>query len=285
MIVGGPNTRSDFHVEEGEEWFLQLKGSMLLQIVDGEEFRNVVIGEGETFLLPGGIPHSPQRYPDSFGLVIERRRLQGELDGLRWYCPACNSILHQQFFVCQDLGSQLGGVITDYYADVEKRTCEKCHAVDLRPEPINSAHEAVLKDETLCKSMGWQKRIVPDVIRSKSIDKDIYPDPRSLFQIVKNLVSPSCTSLFGEDAEFQIKVRTGVSSWVPRDVDEKMEIWLYQIMGASSIIHTIDGSDARTELELLAGQCFLCPAVKFMQWSQESLKSKCLFLASKKGVH
>lgn len=37
----------------------------------------------QIFLLPAGVPHSPQRFADTVGLVIERRRLETELDGLR----------------------------------------------------------------------------------------------------------------------------------------------------------------------------------------------------------
>ncbi|XP_040080638.1 3-hydroxyanthranilate 3,4-dioxygenase isoform X3 [Oryx dammah] len=85
MFVGGPNTRKDYHIEEGEEVFYQLEGDMLLRVLERGKHRDVVIRQGEIFLLPAGVPHSPQRFANTVGLVIERRRLKTELDGLRFF--------------------------------------------------------------------------------------------------------------------------------------------------------------------------------------------------------
>ena len=50
----------------------------------------VPIREGEMFLLPPRIPHNPVRDANTIGLVIERKRREGELDGLLWFCEKCN---------------------------------------------------------------------------------------------------------------------------------------------------------------------------------------------------
>ncbi len=86
MVVGGPNARSDFHVDPGEEFFYQLEGNMVLKTVQEGRIVDVPIREGEIFLLPANLPHSPQRQANTVGVVIERRRRPGEKDGLQWYC-------------------------------------------------------------------------------------------------------------------------------------------------------------------------------------------------------
>src|SRR5690606_220140 len=91
MVVGGPNARTDFHLDEGPEWFYQLEGEMVLRVqerVEGgpDSLREIPIRAGEVFLLPAGVPHSPQRMAGGVGLVIERKRLAHERDGLLWYC-------------------------------------------------------------------------------------------------------------------------------------------------------------------------------------------------------
>ena len=126
MVVGGPNQRKDFHVEDGEEFFYQIEGDMVLRIMEEEGPREIPIREGEIFLLPAGIPHSPQRPAGTVGLVLERQRKEGELDHLRWYCEGCGEILHDASFQLQDLGAQLKPVIEMFNADERLRTCGSC---------------------------------------------------------------------------------------------------------------------------------------------------------------
>ncbi|XP_067681901.1 3-hydroxyanthranilate 3,4-dioxygenase-like [Haliotis asinina] len=126
FYVGGPNQRKDYHIEEGEELFYMLKGDMCLKVVEKGVHRDVHIRQGEIFLLPGRIAHSPQRQENTVGLVIERERFQEEKDGLRYYVedegkPTLQS-LYEQWFYCEDLGTQLGPVIKAYFASEQHKT-------------------------------------------------------------------------------------------------------------------------------------------------------------------
>ena len=89
MVVGGPNSRKDFHVDPGEEFFYQLEGGITLATMQDGKRVDIPIGEGEIFLLPPGMPHSPRRPANTVGLVIERTRRPGERDGFQWYCENC----------------------------------------------------------------------------------------------------------------------------------------------------------------------------------------------------
>lgn len=137
MLVAGPNSRTDYHVELGEEWFYQLEGAMVLKVVEDGEFHDVPINEGDTFCLPASIPHCPIRYPDSIGIVVERQRKPGELDALQWYCQneSCRKLMYRKQFFCADLEKDLPPIIHDYYSDVSKRTCSACGFVENPPNP------------------------------------------------------------------------------------------------------------------------------------------------------
>ncbi|KAJ3309560.1 3-hydroxyanthranilic acid dioxygenase [Boothiomyces sp. JEL0838] len=127
MALGGPNLRTDYHVNPTEEYFYQYKGDMLLKIVHEGEFKDLPIKEGEMFLLPANIPHNPCRFKDTIGIVIEVKRPEGKNDSLRWYCEACKEIVYQESFYCTNLGVQLKPVIEKYANDVSLRTCKCGH--------------------------------------------------------------------------------------------------------------------------------------------------------------
>ena len=129
MVVGGPNRRKDFHVEDGEEFFYQIEGDIVVRIIEDGQPKDIPVREGEIFLLPPHVPHSPQRPENTVGMVIERTRKEGELDHLRWYCESCREVLHDAAFQLEDLGSQLKPIIEDFYADESLRTCKPCGAV------------------------------------------------------------------------------------------------------------------------------------------------------------
>jgi 3-hydroxyanthranilate 3,4-dioxygenase len=129
MVVGGPNSRSDFHIDPGEEFFYQLEGDMLLKTVQAGRIVDITIRAGEIFLLPANVPHSPQRFADTVGLVVERRRQPGEQDGLRWYCEHCNHKLYEEFFELTNIETQFPPVFQRYYESLAHRTCGKCGQV------------------------------------------------------------------------------------------------------------------------------------------------------------
>ena len=122
MFVGGPNQREDYHIEEGEELFYQIKGDMCVKILENGAHRDVHIKQGELFILPGRIPHSPQRTANSIGLVIERKRAAHEIDGVRWFVPNSSSPLYEKWFHCKDLGVELVPLIKKFFASEEYRT-------------------------------------------------------------------------------------------------------------------------------------------------------------------
>ncbi len=128
MVVGGPNARKDFHYNEGEEFFYQIEGDMQLPIIEDGQVRTIDIKEGEIFLLPPKVPHSPQRGANTIGLVIERQRTEEELDACIWYCDnkECNNELYRSDFHLGNIVEQLPKLMQAFYDDEALRTCNKC---------------------------------------------------------------------------------------------------------------------------------------------------------------
>jgi 3-hydroxyanthranilate 3,4-dioxygenase len=106
MVVGGPNARQDYHDDPGEEFFYQL--------------------EGEVLLLPAHVPHSPQRFADTVGLVVERKRRAGEADGFLWYCDRCDARLYSEYLQLTDIETQLPPVFERFWSNPEHTVCRAC---------------------------------------------------------------------------------------------------------------------------------------------------------------
>lgn len=136
MVVGGPNARKDFHIDPAEEFFYQLEGDMVLRIVESGLIRELPIRAGDIFLLPPGVPHSPQRSAGSVGLVIERQRRAGELDGLQWYCEHCSTLLYQEYFPLTDIETQFPPVFARFFDSVAHRTCRQCGQLMAAPVQV-----------------------------------------------------------------------------------------------------------------------------------------------------
>ena len=126
-VVGGPNQRTDFHDDPYEEFFYQLKGNMRLRVIEDGKPGEIAIDEGGIFLLPPHVRHSPQRpEPGSVGLVIERTRPAGVIDGFEWYCPACHALVHRVEVQLRSIVDDLPPLFNAFYASPDLRTCKAC---------------------------------------------------------------------------------------------------------------------------------------------------------------
>ena len=127
MVVGGPNARTDYHINSGEEFFYQVEGDIVLKVIEDDRPVDVAIKEGDLFLLPPRVPHSPRRPAHTVGLVIERQRQQGELDGFEWHCEKCGHKLYEEYFHLTDIVKQFPPIFERFYGS-DKTTCSECGA-------------------------------------------------------------------------------------------------------------------------------------------------------------
>ena len=129
MIVAGPNARKDYHYNETEELFYQIEGDINVRIQENGKAVDIPIREGEMFLLPARVPHSPMRSEGSIGLVIELKRSESDKDGLMWFCDNCNTKLHDTYFKLNNIEKDFLPRFKEFYGSEEMRTCPNCGSV------------------------------------------------------------------------------------------------------------------------------------------------------------
>jgi 3-hydroxyanthranilate 3,4-dioxygenase len=136
QVVGGPNQRVDFHDDPVEEFFYQLKGDMILKVVVDGRIEDVRIREGDVFMLPAHVRHSPQRpVAGSVGLVVEGARAPAAKDGFEWFCFSCGGLVHRIEVAVKNIVTDLPPLYTAFYADETARTCPSCGTVHPGRQP------------------------------------------------------------------------------------------------------------------------------------------------------
>ena len=129
MIVAGPNARKDYHYNETEELFYQIEGDINVRIQEDGKAVDIPVREGEMFLLPAKVPHSPMRSEGSIGLVVELKRTSDEKDGLMWFCDNCNTKLHEDYFKLTNIEKDFLPRFKNFYESEKLRKCPNCEAV------------------------------------------------------------------------------------------------------------------------------------------------------------
>lgn len=130
QVIGGPNQRVDFHDDPVEEFFYQLKGDMVLKVIEDGKIIDIPIREGEVFLLPGHVRHSPQRPVEgSIGLVVEGHRSRGQKDGFEWYCFECGERVYRVEVEVRNIVEDLPPLYDAFYGDETLRRCPRCNTL------------------------------------------------------------------------------------------------------------------------------------------------------------
>jgi 3-hydroxyanthranilate 3,4-dioxygenase len=135
MVIGGPNARNDFHKVDSEEFFIQLKGDIVLKTWEDGRIVDHLIREGETFFIPANVPHAPCRPADTLGLVVERRRPEGEIEHQIFYCENCGHLVHDEAFDCKDIVVHFRDAMEAFWTDDSKNKCGKCGTRVTKPGP------------------------------------------------------------------------------------------------------------------------------------------------------
>jgi len=131
FVVAGPNQRTDFHVDPFEEYFHQFRGSASLLVADRGKIERVVLKEGDIFLLPANVRHSPQRpQADSLCMVIERHRGPEDIDAFEWYCAGCGTQVARRELSLKKIDEDLPKAFATFYETSDAdRTCPNCGSV------------------------------------------------------------------------------------------------------------------------------------------------------------
>ncbi|XP_065609399.1 3-hydroxyanthranilate 3,4-dioxygenase isoform X2 [Cyrtonyx montezumae] len=209
--------------------FYQVKGDMCLKIIENRKHKDIVIREGEMFLLPARIPHSPQRYADTVGLVIERQRQKTEMDGLRYYVGTSTNVLFERWFHCEDLGTQLAPIIQEFFNSRQYKTGKPNPDELLKEMPFPLNCTSVMEPFSF---QGWLNDHRGEINQKQSLN------------------------VFGDTFETEV---VAYGPGTNEKSKKNSDIWIWQLEGTSTVI--MDGKTltlAAGDSLLVRAQCSYC---------------------------
>ena len=135
FVARGREYRSEFHINPSDEVMYPVKGDLRLHDRNEQGKEEIAeVPEGSVIYTPAGTPHSPRFAPDAYLLVVERKRRPGEVDRFQWFCPKCDSLLHEVQAVVDDYKKDpVSKAYQQFFDSEEARTCKKCGNVMPKP--------------------------------------------------------------------------------------------------------------------------------------------------------
>lgn len=135
MVVGGPNARKDYHVNETSEFFYQVQGDITVGIIhpDTGKPEEIVIREGEIFLLPPKVPHSPRRPANTVGVVVEQTRAPGMIDKLQFYSDDTHELVYEAEFKLENIAVDLKRIMEEFWSNEDLRRCPSTGSIIAPP--------------------------------------------------------------------------------------------------------------------------------------------------------
>ncbi|XP_051506934.1 3-hydroxyanthranilate 3,4-dioxygenase isoform X1 [Myxocyprinus asiaticus] len=186
----------------------------------------------QMFLLPARIPHSPQRQANTVGLVVERRRLCSETDGLRYFVDNSTDVLFERWFYCQNLGTQLVPIIKEFMDSKQHKTGKPDTAEPIKPAPYPLNTMNVM---TPFCFREWVEKQKPALSSGQPVD------------------------MFGAQFETEtVLFGPGMSESSRRQTDG----WIWQLEGSSNVFMNYK------EYNLSGGDCLLILGETEYQWKR-----------------
>lgn len=135
MVVGGPNARKDYHVNETSEFFYQVQGDITVGIIHPDTGKpdEVVIREGEIFLLPPKVPHSPRRPANTVGVVVEQTRAPSHVDKLQFYSDDTHELVYEAEFKLENIAVDLKRIMEEFWSNEDLRRCPSTGSIIAPP--------------------------------------------------------------------------------------------------------------------------------------------------------